>query len=177
MTSKLPSFWQWLFRGTTGRAGWRKFLNSWLLLHVGLGWAIATLVQVSLREAANAVLLPLAGIFVGLSFAWAGNAQALLQSKEIETFSQFHEGGFEEYAFTFQAAILTILSTLVVWGIAGLGVYERRCFWQCGVYVYRVAEVVLYSLASLTLRECWQVVLGSQWMLLVQRGMKQRDER
>jgi len=33
-------------------------------------------------------------------------------------------------------------------------------------------RVVLFTLSSMTARECWQVVLGSQWMLLAQREIR-----
>jgi hypothetical protein len=172
--NKLPSFWTWLFRGEDFRAGWRKYWNPWLILHIAVGGGLAWLVPLSLREAANAVLLPLAGIFVGLSFAWAGNAQALMQTSEIEIVADHHRGGFREYVFTFQSAILTILVTLGLWGLAGLGVFDRSCPWSCPWWGYSVVRIVLFASASITLRECWHVVLGAQWMLLAQREVKRK---
>lgn len=172
--NRFPSFWLWLFRGEDFKAGWRKYWNRWLILHIAVGVALAWVVPLSLKDAANAVLLPLAGIFVGLSFAWAGNAQALMQTSEIEEVADHHRGGFQEYVFTFQVAILTILVTLALWGLAGLGVFDRQCFWACPSWIYSGVRVGLFASASITLRECWHVVLGAQWMLLVQRELKRK---
>jgi hypothetical protein len=119
-------------------------------------------------------LASVAGIFIGLSFAWAGNAQALMQTAEIEAMTEKRAGGFREYAFAFQTAVLTILVTLGLWGAAGLGILDRRCFWSCSAATYFLAKAVLFFAASLTLREYWHVVLGAQWMLLSQHRIKRR---
>lgn len=172
--NRLPSFWNWFLIGEDYRPGWRKFWNWWLILHVTAGLILAWVVPLSLKDAANAVLLPLAGIFIGLSFAWAGNAQALMQTGEMELLADHHRGGFQEYVFTFQAAILTILATLVGWGVAGLGVFDRPCMFSCPSWGYFGVKAFLFSAASVTLRECWHVVLGAQWMLLAQREVKRQ---
>lgn len=128
--------------------------------------------RVPLREAASTVLLPLVGILIGLTFAWAGTAQALLQTTEIDRLSQHHPGGLEEYVYTYQLAILVVLATLVAWGVAGLGILDRPCPWACPRVVYRSTAASLFALASLTLRECWHVVLGAQRMLLLQSEIR-----
>src|SRR5437764_2184813 len=127
MSSELTKFWAWFFKGSGGKAGYRRLINKWLLLHVIVGAALAYLVRIDLQSAANSVLLPLAGILVGLSFAWAGNAQALMQTSEIEDLSEHRLGGFSEYVYTYQTAILCILMTLVLWAFAGLKLYDD--FW------------------------------------------------
>src|SRR5690606_18633894 len=83
-------------------------------------------------------------------------------------------GGFRHYVFTFQSAILSILVTLVLWGLAGLGLFDQPCPWQCPQVLYPAMRGILFFLASLTLRECWHVILGAQWMLLAQRNIKRR---
>lgn len=124
----------------------------------------------------RSLLLPIASIFIGLSFAWSGNAQAILQSKEIEELSAFRSGGYEEYVYTFQSAILLILLTLIAWGAAGLGIFDQ--VWpvaQCSIS-YRLITGLLFFLASITFRECWHVVLGSQALLLMRFKIKQRND-
>ena len=168
------SFWRWFFRGQgKGHAGLvSKLVNYWLFVHGAVGLALALLVPVSLKDAANSFLLPLAGVFIGLSFAWGGNAQALLQTSEIEDLADHHEEGFESYVYTFQTAILVILTTLTLWGLAGLGIFDLRWPTQKSRVIYSALASVLYSLASLTLRECWHVVLGSQLLLLSRRRIR-----
>ena len=111
-------------------------------------------------------MLPLAGIFVGLSFAWGGNAQALLGTPEIRDLTEQHEGGFEEYVYSFQSAILLILLTLVLWGLAGLNIFDNTWPTANNIYSYTITESILFMAASLAIRECWHVVLGAQWFLL-----------
>jgi hypothetical protein len=172
MTKKEFSYWHWLVEGSGAGPGIRRFWNPWLLLHAGAAVVLTLLVSVSLHDAANTVLLPLAGIFVGLSFAWAGNAQALLQSVELQDMADHRKGGFAEYVFAFQTAILTIMVSLVLWGVAGLSVFDNLWPKEDRIWPYRAVKFVLFFMSSLTLRECWQVVLASQWMLLAQRKIK-----
>jgi hypothetical protein len=179
MNKSLFSYWSWFFVGSGAKPGYRRLVNRWLLLHLAVGVLLAYVVKVNLVTAANSVLLPLVGILVGLSFAWAGNAQALMQSQEIDRLTEYHAGGFREYVFVFQTTILAILVTLVLWALAGLQVFDL--FWPTAErhYVYFSIKVVLFSFSSLTLRECWHVVLGAQWMLLAQREIrkKKREKR
>lgn len=172
----MNTFWFWFFRGTGGGAGVLRFCDRWLVLHVVVGVVIAAALPITLREAATALLLPVAGIFIGLSFAWGGNAQALLQTPEIEDVSNFRDGGYEEYVFAFQSAILLILITLGMWAIAGLAILDE--IWPTKEYpnVYRVIAFVLFFLSSMTLRECWHVVLGAQNLLIMRFKIKQSNK-
>lgn len=166
------NYWIWFFKGSGGKRGFKRIINKWIYLHIVVGTILSFVVPVTLNMAANTVLLPLIGIFIGLSFAWAGNAQTLLQSKEIETLSGYHEGGFVEYVFVYQTAILTILITLICWAFAGLSIFDLYWPTICGIYKYYFIKILLFSLCSLTFRECWHVVLGAQWMLLMQKEIK-----
>lgn len=166
------NFWRWLVKGSGARPGYRRLINAWFMVHIGVGFGLSSVVPVDLVTAANAVSLPLVGILIGLCFAWAGNAQTLLQVSEIEELTDFHEGGFAEYLFVYQTAILTILLTLVSWALAGLGVFDHTWPTPTSGRSYFVVKIVLFALSSLTLRECWHVVLGVQWMLLMRREIK-----
>ena len=172
-SSESLSFWSWAFRGTGAGPGFRRFRDWWLVMHLAVGLLLAWLVPVSLADAANTVLLPLAGIFIGLSFAWAGNAQALLQASEIEDLATVRAGGFAEYVFMFQLAVLSLLVAVVLWGLAGLRLFDEPCPWACPSAVYFFTEVTLYGVASLALRECWNVVVGAQALLMVRRRIRQ----
>jgi hypothetical protein len=168
------NFWKWFFCGSGGRSGLRRLVNHWLILHLCIGALLSFVISVDLQTSANCVLLPLAAIFIGLSFAWAGNAQALMQSPEIDRLANHHKGGFAEYAYAFQTSILVILVTMVLWGLAGLRVFaifeSQDAIW----WTKYAARIPLFGLSSMTLRECWHVVLGSQWMLLAQREIRRK---
>jgi hypothetical protein len=172
-------YWKWLFVGADGhRPGCARFLDRWLFLHLLVGVGMAYVVPVSLSQAANAVLLPLAGIFIGLSFAWGGNANALLQTEEILDVSRHVAGGLAEYAYVYATAILILLATVAIWGIAGLDVFDKvwpthDSFW------YGAISGLTYGVSSVALRECWHVVLGAQYLLLSRSKVQQlkRDKQ
>ncbi len=167
------TYWQWFWKGTGSKPGFHRLLNIWLLIHLLVGLNLALLTPVNLEKAANVVLLPLVGIIIGLSFAWAGNAQALLQSDEIDKLSNFHKGGFFEYVYIYQTAILIIIFSLVLWAFAGLEIFDQVWPTEKNIIGYLLLKMLLFALSSLTLRECWHVVLGTQWMLLTQREIRQ----
>lgn len=170
-SSDLFRFWVWFNRGTGGKPGYRRLINRWLLIHAIIGASLATLIAAPLDQAANTVLLPIAGLLIGLSFAWGGNAQALLQTNEIQQLAKNNPGGFEDYVYTFQTAILLILLTLILWAFAGLGLFSKLMGgWGTGV------KGTLYFFASMTVRECWHVVMGAQWMLLAQYRIKSAEK-
>lgn len=164
-------FWKWFFVGLNDQSGLRQlFINLCCIFHIIIGFTLAYLVDVPTQKAAQTILLPLAGILIGLSFAWSGNAQALIQKKEIELLASYHPDRIETYINTFQLAILVILVTLVFWGLAGLEVFSPENIESlCALFFI---EAFLYFLASLTLRECWQVVLFSQELILIRYNVR-----
>lgn len=169
-------FWRWFFLGLEDRSGLSELLiNRWCIVHIVVGFIFAQSISVSLDDAARTILLPLAGIFVGLSFAWAGNAQALLQKREIQKISAHLPDGIEAYIYIFQLAILVILVTLVAWGLAGLKIFSLQIFQAPCVQLF--IKTCLYFLASLTLRECWHVVLGSQILILTRHEVRRVEDR
>jgi hypothetical protein len=165
-------YWHWFFRGSGGRSGISRFADKWLPLHalIGLGFGFNS--ALSLQEAANTVLLPLAGVLIGICFAWGGNALALLQTEEIEQVSEKHPGGFEEYLYVYQTAILLILTTVVCWGFAGLGIFDSTWPALSTSACYKAIRGFLFFMSSLTIRECWHVVLGTQSLLLVRQKVR-----
>ena len=167
-------FWRWLLLGLRDRPGYRLLLDRWLVVHIATGILMALLIGVSIHEAARTILLPLAGVFIGLSFAWAGNAQALLKESEIEKVAECHPDGIQTYVYTFQLAILIILITLVAWGLAGLKVFDAEIL--SNSVVQTSIEALLYFLASITLRECWHVVMASQLMILSRHNVQNANK-
>lgn len=169
------NYWRWFAVGLSGKSGWKKFIDWWLIAHAAAAFILMHYTAVSLKEAATTLMLPLASVFVGLSFAWAGNAQALLQTEEIEELTQTHPDGLQNYIYTFQTAILVILTTLVAWGCAGLGMFDGDQIKEpiCGSFsLANIAAFALFFLSSLTVRECWHVVLGSQMFILARHKIK-----
>lgn len=168
-------FWRWFARGSGGRSGLQRLLNCWLLLHVVIGIVLAWLVPRSIEQAAQSVLLPLVGVLVGLTFAWIGNAYAVLQTPEIEDLSSHLPGGMSDYVHTFQLAVLLLLVASVLWGAAGLGVFDRPCLFNCPTWTYFACKASLFAIASLGTRECWHVVTGAQLLLLIRSRIRKHN--
>jgi len=142
---------------------------------------------ISLKEASTSLLLPVAGILIGLSFAWGGgNAQALLQTKEIEDIAYFKKGGFEDYVYTFQSAIFLILVTLCFWALAGLNIFDsiwptcnNKIWYRLLIgFIFFLSLMIgfIFFLSSMTLRECWHVVLGAQQLLLMRFNARKNQK-
>lgn len=171
------TFWKWFVSGSGGHPGYRRIVNRWLLFHVAVGVAVAFAVPASIAQTANAVLVPLIGVFVGLSFAWGANAQSMLQTDQIRRMTAERAGGFAEYVFTFQIAMFVILATLAVWGLGGLSVFDQSWPTTVHPFAYGAVEITLYGLASLAVRECWHVIVGTQLMLLQWSEIKREEEK
>lgn len=171
------SFWRWLFVGSGAGPGIRRLFDLWLVVHIAVGTTLSLLVPISLEMSASGLLLPLAGIFIGLSFAWGGNAQALIQTSEIMELAGKRKGGFFEYLYAYQLAILLILSSLTCWALAGLGIFDQVWPVNMQSWQYKVLSTGLFSLASLTLRECWHVVVGAQAMLAIRLALREKNRK
>lgn len=177
-------FWTWFLRGNIteehpaigplpkGKAGIYTYFDKWLFFHIAVGFLLMFIVPMPINEAARSILLPLAGIFIGLTFAWGGNAVTLMQSDEINILADYRSGGLREYAFKFQAAILVLLFTMAIWGLAGLDVFEILNCYSWLHILYKAIEVFLYFTVSLSIRDCWQVVMGAQAMILYKRKIR-----
>lgn len=170
------SYWQWLIKGSGGKPGLLRFVDWWLPLHLGIGIFLTAKVPNNLEEAATSILLPITGVLIGLTFAWSGNAQALLSSSEIDALAEHRVGGLMEYVYSFQNAILLILITVTSWGIAGLGLIDANVPKDLNEVAYFWLSTLLYALISLTIRECWHVVLFSQWLVLVRHEINKRTK-
>lgn len=155
-------YWKWLFRGINGQMGLAKFFDRWMIVHAILAFLGAKFITVPLQEVSTTLMLPFASIFIGLSFALAGNAQTLLLSKELRKLFNQHPDGLKNYLYTFQTSILILLVLLIGWGAAGFGMFSIANAYHMQFSV----KVVLYFLSSVALRECWHVVLGSQILVL-----------
>lgn len=178
VATKLPEFWRWFITGTGGRAGYRRIVNRWLLVHIAIGLVLAFSISASIVDVASRALLPLMAILIGITFSWAGNAHALLQSNEIIKLATKRLGGIAEYIFTFQLCILVILVTMALWVAPFLelpylldSVLRRESFDV-------LSSAVLYGLLSLAIRTSWHAVLGANMLLLARvQLMQPPDEK
>ena len=161
-------YWDWILSGSGGKPGYTRVVNEYLFLQIPIGYTLAQLLSPSMSSMANTVLLPLLGIIICLSFAWAGNAQTLMQTDEVQRLATHNPGGFVEYVYTFQTAIFSIIVTVVFWALAGLSLFDLTWPTPDRVGWYLLVKTILFTLCAISIRESWHVVLGSQLMLISQ---------
>jgi hypothetical protein len=155
------SFWVWFWEN-----GLRRFLDRWLPLHMVLGVALAFALDQRLSDVAKAALLPVAAILVALAFAWSGSIVGILQTTQLQRVTQ-EDGGksLRNIAFTFQMAILVILITIVIWSLLAAGLVDGLPWWRITALRY-LGRSAVFTLSSITVRECWQVTLFVQHGLI-----------
>ena len=165
------SFWRWLAVGTGGRPGWRNLWNRWLIVHLAVGFILTLLVKGRTAAIAGSVLLPLTAVLVALSIAWAGNALSLLQSKEIKMLTSAHPDGVIGYAYTYQLAVLVLLTAIAGWGLAALQVFGVLFHYVSVNHSMQPAfqvilKFLLFFWSSLAVREAWGVMQFTHHLLL-----------
>lgn len=150
------NYWNWLFKGQDGTPGIKRFYNRWLILHFLLGVFLASVIHVPIYQAGHTILIPLAIIFMGFIFVWLA-MQNLLQTNKIAELLKVYPQSYEKYVCVYQTAILVFLITLCAWGLGDLRVFDDL-FGQ-SIFIF-FTKVILFAILSLTLRECWHLVLG-----------------
>lgn len=163
-------FWKWFFRGTGAGPGWKALVFD---VHVPIHVVAAVLLGIycdkKLSDVAVTALLPLAGVLVGVAFAWATNVQAILQTKEWTSTISRSRYSVSDYVFEYLSAILVIMSTIGIWGLAALGIFDKLL--PAGPnppfpVSYRIIAGVVYFLTSGSMHLCWKVVSAAQIKLV-----------
>lgn len=153
------NFWQWLI--DDWKAQMKLILGDrYVFFHI-LGALLFGIKIIDPTKFATTILLPFASIIIGISFAWGGNAVALLSDGALQTIAEQHKKGFENYVYKFLLSILILLGTLVCWLFVATGIF-------CGTSSI-LSNIIFYfilMLSSIALREVWHVILGVQYMLL-----------
>lgn len=177
MTSRLPTFWLWFYRGSGGVPGYARVVNRWLIFHCVAGLGAAALVEVNVEEIAKGGLLPLMAILVGLTFSWAGNAHGVMQSSEICERVSRNRGGIADYVFTFQLCVLINVVTICAWTIPMLKVPYLLPALMPQRFFDGFALAFLFSLVSLAIRTGWHAVLGANMLLLMRVSLMEKSGR
>lgn len=171
-TRKELSFWHWLF----APGGRRRWLNLGLFVHLGIGVGLALVVQQDLADRARSVILPLAGVLVGLTFAWTATAITIVSSKEFRLVMEDSRQGVRGTANYFQLAILTVLASTILWAIAGLGPYNAPPSIDAA-QANLCASVALFGFTSFAVAECWSAVNLTRLTLLAYNTVRQVEEQ
>lgn len=152
------SFWKWLFFGYGNKPGCIRLLTFWILLDIAIGASGAISISKPLSEIAVGVLVPLAGVFVGLSATVSSGTQALVSSQEINKLARFKDGGIADYVYPFQLSILFIFLSMSFWGAAASGLLDHSMKVAC--IEFNVFSAIGFSLTSSCIRLAWRCVSG-----------------
>ncbi len=166
-----PRFWKWFLFGLgareKSRPGYRRLLSWFIVLDVMLGIGAMFLTDKSFEQLATSVLVPLAGVFVGVSLTWGGAAQSTMDSNELRMMGLARsDGEYADYPYAFQSAVLVIFTSLVLWGGAGMGLWDKIVKLAAGPWLRIVIGAILVGFISMSIRLCWQMILFSHELLL-----------
>lgn len=175
---RFVTYWIWVFRGAGDLGpGYRRVVEDrWLFFDLFLATILTFCLDKPFSSVAGAVIVPLCGVFIGISLAWVGSSYSTLDSDELRLMGSFHEGGYREYPFILQTAVLIFLTAIVLWGVVGTGILdplfrERNTPWYWGM------GVCLFGSVSLCVRTCWKMVLFSHYLLISkERIMRMKRE-
>lgn len=171
---RLTSFWEWFFKGsnTASKPGYRRLFCKWSIMDIAIAFLLNYVIYKPFSEMANNVLFPLSGVFIGVSASWVGGAHSVLDSDEIRHLGEFHKGGYAEYPYMMQIAVLTLLTTLVLWGVAGIGLIDLINIPS----LHLLFGVSLYASVSCSVRTCWKIINYSHNLLIAKYKVKKMME-
>lgn len=189
MANMKIDFGRWFFHGYDGSPkGYQRIFSGrknikWLIIHLATGFLLSELVDSPMKEVARVVLLPLIAVIIGLTFAWAGNAQGFFQSKEIIEISKNKAGGYIDYIFVYQLSIFIVLLCSIMWSLLALDYKEINLFGQLFHPKYlpfqlrQLVKVFIYTITGITLREAWSVIQGVHYFLIARNIMFEENEK
>lgn len=157
----IVTFWHWMVLGDQGgKPGFRRICDGWLAMHIAVGLVLALLTVGSGKPPFSTVLLPSLAVLVGITFAWAGNAQAIIRTREFRAIARHRDnGGAADYVYGFQLCIFVLLAAIGAWTIAAILSHPS------GETTLSI-NAILYALLSLATRCSWQAVVGANLVLL-----------
>lgn len=171
-TTEMPTFSTWFF-SCEKYNGFRRVINCKLFRDLLVGLVLAKIIETPAHEIANTVLIPITGTLIGLTFAWAGNAQSLLESEEIKNLSESHPGGYITYLYTYQLSVLFLIIVVVIWSLAGLHVWDYFARTKNYQVLYAI-RAFYFMITTTSLRICWNVVSSVSFLMEIKRLFQQR---
>jgi hypothetical protein len=187
-------FGSWLFRGDAAgsstpktKPGLLYIFTKYAWIHAGVGIAFALDQTLNLATASQSVLLPVTGSLLGFAFAWGANGQSLLQTKEIQEIQRYGSQGLKIILYKYQLAFLCVLTTVILWGLAGLGVPDRLVSgMSCSRAAMDLAKAIIrgiyFAQLSQSIEAMWGILTIPQAMALTRStylantSLKDKDE-
>lgn len=162
---KPTTFWQWMRKGSGGKPGWRRLINAWNLLDLGVGAFLAYVVEAPIVEVSKVAILLSFGLIIGM-LVLVSPFSSLMRSREVRLVAKHSAGGWLDYVYTYQASIFAALIVPFVWAFVGAANFGENWFLEAGVF----------ALTCLVFRECWSVINGVSWLLQWQNAVVETEE-
>ncbi|RYH00210.1 MAG: hypothetical protein EON58_01105 [Alphaproteobacteria bacterium] len=166
-------FIEWMVKGVDGQPpGWHNLKPGWPI-HLGVGIGLGLLCGPNICEGASKAMLPLIGALVGLTFAWAGNANALVQTPEFQKIRRTAKIPIQEYMNYYQLAIILLVAVSILWTVVGFGPFgpSKHSDW-----INRFASMPLFACTSLAIGEAIGVVNFARYKLIAREIFADRVE-
>lgn len=160
------SFWKWFWIGENDKPGFRSFVNWQILIYLVAIIAIYPDLPMPMNKIACSMMLPICGIIFGITFAWSGNITALLSTNELDKFSNYVPGGLETYVYYTQSVVLLVLTLGGLWGLVGFELLVDKKWYY-----------LLLTVTAMTIRECWNLILMAQYLILVRRDVARLEHK
>lgn len=152
---KIPSYWEWLFKGIDGRRpGIAAYFNAWLILHIVVSLILTNTVSIT-DNTALALSIPFFGVLIAIAVAWCGNSVSLLCTEEVLQLVSRSVDGVESYAFIVQNVVLILFVALILWLLKGFN-FLGGCFFDFLVFLF----------SCLAVRDSWNVILFTQLLTI-----------
>ncbi|WP_222926945.1 hypothetical protein [Sphingomonas gilva] len=149
-------------------------MNWYLLIHVTVGVITATFIRSDPFDFAAKALFPAASILIGVSLAWSTRAATILQTGDLRAALFNDDRPPEDYVYAFQLSILVIIIMLAYVSVMAGGGVEITVLGRDTDN--RISGVILYTLLSLSLRECWGVVNFTNMLSLLEYLRTKREK-
>lgn len=152
---KWHGFWEWLANGSGGKRGISRLIGPWNYLDVLVGVIFYDNVISDQQMFAKDILLPVSGVFIGISVSSVMAFSSLMTSKELTLLSSNHSGGLIDLLYALALAVLLSLTTLIYWvAVSSLSGLSSSVFIGIGA-----------AITCLSVRMAWRTILGFCWFI------------
>ena len=173
MNNKIIKFNMWFFKGISkNSAGYKRILNSKLLIHILIGCALSYFIKKSIIDISNICIIPILSVLIGITFAWIGNSHIVMMDSEVRPVLNEREGGLIEYLYIYQLAIFILLIVLIINILNVLGfhqtiksIFKLNYFWS--VMLGFTYKSIIFALFSYSISIVWEIITAAQWLYVI----------
>lgn len=182
MKSDVFNFWSWFIHGFKSEEGKRicnrgfsQLFDWWFLAFPVISMLLSCYTNHSICDISRVIIIPLMSVMIGLSVAWIGSTFSIAMTDEV--FALFKNNIYElvDYLYMFQAILLVLLVTVVMWVLASITNTALLPDFFSGIQVLFIVRFILFFMLCMSVRECWQLVVGSYMLIISHLNVKEID--